>query len=45
MEIYVRKSDDLELLGEANICLCESEEKAMIQKLKRLGAELWNKDT
>ena len=44
VELYVRKSEYVDLLGEANICLCETEEKAMIEKFKRLGAQLWNKE-
>ena len=43
MTVYARKSPREEILGEADISMCDAEECAMISKLYRLKVVLWNK--
>lgn len=40
--LYARRSDECTVLYENGISMCEAEERAMIQKLRRLGTDLWN---
>jgi hypothetical protein len=40
--LYARKSPDQTILGEHNVSMCEVEERAMISKLRRRHADLWN---
>lgn len=44
LELLARKSDTTTLFGETNISLCEVEEIALIQKLRKMGQPLWNKN-
>jgi hypothetical protein len=40
--VFARKSPDVMVLDEPLVSLCEAEERAMLMKLRRLGATLWN---
>ena len=40
--VLVRKSPDVTVLDEPDVSLCEVEERAMLMKMRRLGADLWN---
>jgi hypothetical protein len=42
IHVYARKSLNQTILDEKDVSTCEIEERAMIQKLRRLGAILWN---
>lgn len=42
VKIFARKSPEAQLLEEDGVSLCEVEERAMIMKMRRLGAGLWN---
>jgi hypothetical protein len=42
IHVYARQSSIQEVLKESDISMCEAEERAMIQKMRRLSAELWN---
>lgn len=43
IHVYARQSAKQKVLDEAKVSMCEAEERAMIQKLRKQGAELWNK--
>lgn len=40
--VFVRKSPEQRVLEEDGVSLCEVEERAMIMKMRRIGAGLWN---
>lgn len=42
IHVYARKSPNQTVLDENDISMCETEERAMIMKLRRYGVELWN---
>jgi hypothetical protein len=42
MHVLARKSPEAAILDEQGVSMCEVEERAMIKKLRRLGAALWN---
>lgn len=42
VHVYARKSPTAVMLDEPDITLCEAEERAMIAKMRRVGATLWN---
>jgi hypothetical protein len=45
LQVYARKSPDIELLGETGISMCEAEERAMIALCLRRNLPLWNYQT
>jgi hypothetical protein len=42
LRVYARKSPNERILEEESVSMCEAEERAMITKMRRLGAGLWN---
>lgn len=40
--VFARKSPEATILDEPLVSLCEAEERAMLMKMRRLGAKLWN---
>lgn len=40
--VFARKSPEATILDEPQVSLCEAEERAMLMKMRRLGAKLWN---
>lgn len=42
IRLFARKSPVARILDEDDVSLCEAEERAVIAKMRRLGASLWN---
>lgn len=42
IHLYARKSPEARVLDEEAVSMCEAEERAMIMKMRRHGADLWN---
>jgi hypothetical protein len=40
--VFARKSPEATILDEPLVSFCEAEERAMLMKMRRLGAKLWN---